>query len=162
MTDATLQLQALDESATAFLARFPSLQRGPLGNLFYSVVRQGVTDPDEIVRRVLSDAERQIRTPYVPEEKKEVLRTMATALLYDRASVDAFIRYVLHRENLSLEDRQKLKAAKGQEHVRRHMEGLPPTEAQLRFLTSLGYDGPLPKNRLEASDLISQLKDGAK
>jgi hypothetical protein len=38
----------------------------------------------------------------------------------------------------------------------------PPTEKQLRYLTSLGYRGPEPANRLEASRLIDELVKGVR
>ena len=41
------------------------------------------------------------------------------------------------------------------------MEDPPPSEAQLRRLAVLNYDGPQPDTRKEASDLIEELKDRA-
>lgn len=43
--------------------------------------------------------------------------------------------------------------------LRELQSGRPPTESQLKFLTHLGHQGPVPSDMNEASDLISTLKN---
>lgn len=146
---------------TSLLDRFPQYQRGPMGNHFYSVVRRGVTDPGEIIREVRIIACRQLGSLYLTEDKREVVQTLLDALDNDLPAVHRFIAYVLERENMAPEARHALKEERSREYQRNSMASQPPTDAQLKYLTFLGYKGHFPKNRLEASDLIESHKQGA-
>jgi hypothetical protein len=150
----------LDDGETSFLERFPKYQRGPIGNHFYSVVRLGHTDPDRIIAEVLAIADRQFASLYLTEEKREVFRTLKNALLHDRNAVLSFITQVLERERMAPEVRGQMKQERSRTYQRSSMANLPPTDAQLRYPSSLGYQGNPPSNRLEASDLIETCKGG--
>jgi len=63
---------------------------------------------------------------------------------------------------LPLLERQRIKAERSETAIERWMAEQPPTEKQLRYLHNLGYRGPTPANRLEASKLIDGFMKGGK
>lgn len=71
---------------------------------------------------------------------------------------DADIQKYLDYEKLSPEEKQKLKQGKGQFFAKESMRDKPPTEAQIKYLLSLGYKGDVKSlTRLDVSVLIDNL-----
>jgi hypothetical protein len=137
-----------------FLSHFPPERRGYAGNLLLFPVRRGCTDPHQVVGYALESAHHRpwneacLRLLELQEEDPEALLAGA--------------RWALWWESLPLLERQRIKAERSETAIERWMAEQPPTEKQLRYLASLGYPGPTPANRLEASRLIDELVKGVR
>jgi hypothetical protein len=69
----------------------------------------------------------------------------------------ALVAHNVERQSLPRDERQRLRKASGAFYKRQSMETKSPTEAQIRYLRDLGYEGSID-SRLHASDLIDQIR----
>lgn len=136
-----------------YLAYFPPEQRSTAANSLLEAVRAGCSEPHQVVGYALEKAARRTWN-----EAAHTLRLLAEL---DPEALLAGARWALWWESLPYAERQRLKAERSEPVIERWMAGQPPTEKQLRYLHNLGYRGPTPANRLEASKLIDGFRGGA-
>ena len=132
-----------------FLSYFPPEQRSAANNFLLQAVRAGCNEPNQVVGYALETA----RCRY----HLEAAQTLLLLSNLDPEALLAGARWALWWESLSPEEKRRFREERAEEAIARWMEENPPTEKQLRYLTSLGYRGPEPANRLEASRLIDEL-----
>lgn len=133
----------------AFLAYFPRNQRATAINVLLSAVRAGCCNVHQVVGYALESARRRYWN--------EACLTLVLLAELDPEALEAGARWGLWWESLPREEKQRLKSERAGEAVERWMEGQPPTARQVTYLHRLGYRGPEPANRLEASRLINSL-----
>lgn len=138
----------------AYLTYFPTEQRSSAVNILLEAVRAGCSEPHQVVGYALEKAARRTWN----EAARRTLRLLSEL---DFEALLAGARWALWWESLPYAERQRLKAERSEPVIERWMAGQPPTEKQLRYLHNLGYRGPTPANRLEASKLIDGFLGGA-
>jgi hypothetical protein len=142
----------MDESLrTGFLEMFSDDSRNLITQQFCAAVRAGERTAEEVTRWVAMDCER--RCQQATDEQKKLQIRMVNLL--DTIEARNFASYIIWRESLSREDRQKLKAVQSQKYIKEKMSEQPPTEKQLKYLQGLGCQMK-PENKQQASELIEQ------
>jgi len=136
-----------------FLTRYPQNTQSTISNLFCHAVRDGM----KTVFQVLGEVEYQARRrkgkhnqSYLTDEWLDVL----IEHLSDEEAED-FAAFIIERENLTLDEKTKLKEQSGVQYQQQYMAEQPPTDKQLKYLKSLGCE-TVPETKLEASQLIDQ------
>jgi len=137
-----------------FLSHFPLEQRSTANNFLLQAVRAGCNEPNQVVGYALETARRR--------RHLEAAHTLLLLSNLDPEALLAGARWALWWESLSPEEKRRFREERAEEAIARWMAEQPPTEKQLRYLTSLGYRGPEPANRLEASRLIDELVKGVR
>ena len=137
-----------------FLSHFPLEQRSTANNFLLQAVRAGCNEPNQVVGYALETAYRR--------RHLEAAQTLLLLSHLDPEALLAGARWALWWESLSPEEKRRFREGRAEEAIARWMEENPPTEKQLRYLASLGYRGPAPANRLEASRLIDELVKGVR
>jgi len=160
-------------NAERLLEAIDPKQRGPLANIFYQQYRHGAPPygyasdapwtPEVLRRAVMHEITERLRRAYRQDVQAEYEKYGEWAYRLGRdvpATLD-FCAYVIWRERLPVEQRQRLKQERTTEHARAWMDEQPVTASQLSYLKSLGYDGPVD-SRAHASSLIDVMKRGAR
>ena len=137
-----------------FLSHFPHNQRSSANNFLLEAVRAGCNEPHQVVGYALETARRRCHL--------EAAQTLSLLSHLDPEALLAGARWALWWESLSPEEKRRFREERAEEAIARWMANQPPTEKQLRYLASLGYRGPTPANRLEASRLIDELVKGVR
>jgi hypothetical protein len=137
-----------------YLSYFPHNQRSTANNFLLEAVRAGCNEPNQVVGYALETARCRCRL--------EAAQTLSLLSHLDPEALLAGARWALWWESLSPEEKRRFREERAEEAIARWMAEQPPTEKQLRYLTSLGYRGPAPANRLEASRLIDELVKGVR
>ena len=137
-----------------YLSYFPPEQRSTAANNMLEAVRAGCSEPHQVVGYALEKATRR--------SWNEAAHTLRLLSELDFEALLAGARWALWWESLPLLERQRIKAERSETAIERWMAEQPPTEKQLRYLHNLGYRGPTPANRLEASKLIDGFMKGGK
>ena len=137
-----------------YLSYFPPEQRSTAANNMLEAVRAGCSEPHQVVGYALEKATRR--------SWNEAAQTLRLLSELDFEALLAGARWALWWESLPLLERQRIKAERSETAIERWMAEQPPTEKQLRYLHNLGYRGPTPANRLEASKLIDGFMKGGK
>ncbi|GIW28753.1 MAG: hypothetical protein KatS3mg070_2116 [Meiothermus sp.] len=137
-----------------YLAYFPPEQRSTAANSLLEAVRAGCSEPHQAVSYALEKAARRTWN-----EAAHTLRLLAEL---DFEALLAGARWALWWESLSPEEKRRFREGRAEEAIERWMEQNPPTDRQLAYLNRLGYRGPTPANRLEASRLIDELVEGVR
>ncbi|GIW28076.1 MAG: hypothetical protein KatS3mg070_1439 [Meiothermus sp.] len=138
----------------AFLSHFPHNQRSAANNILLEAVRAGCNEPNQVVGYALETACRRCHL-----EAAQTLRLLSEL---DFEALLAGARWALWWESLSPEEKRRFREGRAEEAIERWMEQNPPTDRQLAYLNRLGYRGPTPANRLEASRLIDELVKGVR
>ena len=138
----------------AFLSYFPHNQRATANNFLLEAVRAGCNEPKQVVGYALETARRRCHL--------EAAQTLSLLSHLDPEALLAGARWALWWESLSPEEKRRFREERAEEAIERWMEQNPPTEKQMAYLNRLGYRGPEPANRLEASRLIDELVKGVR
>src|SRR5205823_634194 len=93
-----------------------------------------------------------------PEHER--LAPVASALTTDGAGALAYAAWVLWWEAMPDVERERLKAERARVYQLQAMGTQAPTERQIGYLRSLGYRGPAPASKAEASALIDRWRAG--
>lgn len=143
-----------------FLNQFPKDYRGAIGHMFCQRIREGARTPQEVIRNLrmlFQDGHThwgRLSPAALALIRSNALRT---------AMAEEFAAFLIERESLPHEERQKLKRdfqiRNGADFARQAMAEQPPTEKQLKYLKALGCK-ETPRSKLEASDLITRYKNG--
>lgn len=127
----------------------PKHWRGPTANRLLSIIRQGVTNPTDIVDQASSNAFGNYARArrYFPH-----FDSMLIDLLQDhRAAAIDYAEYLAEKEREPIVPRRKGK------HYREYRRDKPPTYGQLNALSALGVND-IPISRLDAIDMIEAEK----
>lgn len=137
-----------------FLADYPKAGQGTITNWFCYAIRDGAKTPAE----VLSNVEYTIRRRIPVGDGYSLSDDDLYALLDHLADPEAedFAAFLIEREALPVDVREKLKAASGANYQQAYMANQEPTEKQLSYLRSLKCT-QVPNTKLEASQLIDQM-----
>lgn len=136
----------------AFLAHFPPEQRSTAANNLLEAVRAGCSEPHQVVGFALEKA-----------RQRSDLEAAQTLLLLSHLDPEALLagaRWALWWESLPPAEKHRVRAEREDEAITQWRAKQPPTARQLRYLHNLGYRGPEPANRLEASRLIDGFMKG--
>lgn len=140
-----------------FLEQWEPRRRSLIVNQFCNAVRRGARDVDAVIIRVALDAERRA-LPYGNEEREKSQRLLLK-VIHD-AETQKFAEFILWRESLAYEEKQRLKQETGLPYQQQYMAKQPPTIKQLAYLEALACH-VIPTNKLEASQLIERYKGGS-
>jgi hypothetical protein len=146
----------------AFLELFPQNRRGTISNLFLSAVRAGgATTPEAVVRHVQANLWRRRASArqWRNQAEEERLRPYAVAINVHPKEALGFAGWALAWCALPEEERQRVKRQRQSHYREAWMGERPPSGAQLKFLSALGWQGdPGVESMLTASALIERLK----
>lgn len=142
-----------------FLNQFLPNMRGTVANWFCYAVRGAkgflkADTPEGICVSVHREIERKLRWNDIYSEDQEATYLKGINAVQTNEAV-RFAAFILERENLSPEERNKLRDGLGAEHAKERMSQEPPTQKQLDYLQALKCS-IVPVSKLEASDLIGQ------
>lgn len=146
-------------ASKAFLERFDPARRSYVMNLFCFAIRRGMRTP----LQVLVSVEQELRQVYARsgnwpdmQARTELVYTMINQYFEEAL---AFAVYALEWEKLTPAEKQRQRAAKGEEYRMAWMEQQPATDRQRSYLQLLGYTGDVT-SKAHASELIERLKRG--
>jgi hypothetical protein len=146
------------DAARPFLNRLPPDYSGALANFYHEVVRDGLTEPRDIVAAVICMVGKRLARPNLAEKRVGAYNGLLSALGEEPTAAQAYARDVVAWNQLPPEERQRRKEGQAETFRHQRMAELPPTSKQLDFLRTLGDEGPPPGNRAEASARIETLK----
>jgi hypothetical protein len=144
---------------TSWLGHFPATKRGTTTNHFYAAVRAGAADPESVCLAVARAYLDRLTRPWLTSEQRNEIRAILEALRKDRPGALRLAATVIAREQMEPSARKRQKDAAAQEARLRWMEKQPPSERQISYIRSFGYEGPVP-NKAEASRVIDRLRRG--
>jgi hypothetical protein len=139
----------------AWLDQWPVGRRGTIANWFHYAVRTGAQTPAAVLLAVRQGCQRRLQWGD-HHDTAQVLEALDT----DARGALAYASSVISYEQLPLDARRKVKAKRAFAYLKQALIGKPATEAQARYLRSLGYTGELPTDRGQASALIDMLQRG--
>ena len=134
------------------LNALPEKRQRAFAQPFYTAARQGAKRPRDVVSAVLATAVEMVAAGD-RDRGAEILRVIGSAPV---EALD-FGKYVLEHEALPAGQKTHERARQKGDYTKEGMVG-PPTEKQLSYLRVLGYKGPAPTTKREASELIEELK----
>jgi hypothetical protein len=141
----------------------PPEHRSAVANWFHYSVRSGVPVPAGVL--VAVEATVQRRLAWRKDLDDDWLHLVLARLHDDRRGAMVYAQSVINYEALPREQQQRIKAERSIAYLKDAMRGKDVTPAQLAYLRALGYLGPTPVDRAEASQLIDDLlqkKGGAR
>lgn len=141
----------------AFLEQWPQLRRSLIVNQFCYAVRKGAKTAVAVLNRVAADAQERFAVEGDGTPQGESQRILLAVIDSDEAR--KFAEFILWRESLPYEVKQRLKAETGIDHKIACMKKKPPTRKQLAYLEALACH-IIPENMLEASQLIDKYRNG--
>ncbi len=137
-----------------FLVDYPRAGQGTITNWFCYAVRDGQTT----VSGVLSAVEYTVRKRMPVSDGYSLTDDDLTILLEHLLDPEAeeFAAFILERESLPPEERERLKAASGKIYQQEYMASEQPTAKQLSYLKYLKCE-TVPASKLQASQLIDEI-----
>lgn len=142
----------VNDTRRKFLEYFPNNKRATVANEFLKPIRKDAPiDAIQIVRAVENNCN--------PAGKRydtgknyicEAIRQFFSEAL-------EYAKYCFDWEQLSYEEKDKIKRERGKTAILEHMEKEAPTEKQIKYLRSLGYVGAGPQSKGEACKLIDDI-----
>ncbi len=148
-----------DDPRRQLLDYFPRHQRSTVANIFLGAVRAGATTVPDVLQRVERaflgrlDAGQRYRDVLAQQQARAALDILAA---HPHRAAD-LAAWCLEWEALPREERERLKAQRGDEHRRQWLEEQPATPKQRDYLRALGYTGEI-RSKAHASQLIDELK----
>lgn len=139
-----------------FLDRFEQRHRSTVANIFHRAVREGAGTVSGVLDAVRDDAAARLANRWTKDEWRADLQRLGREIGTPAAA--AYAQYVINYEALSQEEKDRLKAERGEQFKSEWMGQQPPTHAQLEYLRKLGYSGPLPVSKADASKWIDRLR----
>lgn len=139
--------EMLRDDRRKFLEYFDPLKRATVANTFLTPIRKGMTDPDLIITEVYEKVRKD-------EDKKYISDTIFKYL----SDAFRYVSYLFDWERLPEAERKYYKNIQAKKAVKAYMAKELPTEKQLQYLRALGYTGPAPESKADASELISTIK----
>jgi len=141
------------------LPHIPPQLRGPVMNDFLLPVRDGMTDPHQIVREAVASLQRRLRSRgrFAQAVNLDPLRQAIMAIMGHPSEALDLAREAIAWEELPAEEKVRIKAERGERATRTYRHGNPPTPKQLAYLRALGYGGPPVTTQQQASEAIDAL-----
>src|SRR5690348_9528756 len=139
-----LDHQPSDERA--FLLRFDPGDRGPIGHEFHEACRLGAKDASQVIAWVRHRAAAMVAAGFTIPSPRNRAQALLDALRDDPMGAREYSQAALQWAALPQAERDRLKAARSDEHRRAHMAGLEVTPKQREYLQALGYGGPQPSS----------------
>ena len=141
-----------------FLERFEPRQRSYIANLFLHQVRRGVTDPQRVYSGVRFDVSRQANRARLYGRILTVDRNGAILNALDEYRDEAidYAKWAIEWDNLPDDEKQSIKRERSEVFIRERMAEQPPTDKQIKYLRSLGWQGEI-ESKLFASQKIDEL-----
>jgi hypothetical protein len=143
----------------AWLEQWPPERRSTVANYFHYAVRSGHTSPTAVVQAVAAEVQKRLQWT-IDQPRRQWLHEVLHAIRNDPDAARAYAETVLAWEQLPYAERQQQKSTRAAPFLEEAMRGKPTTSKQLGLLQSLGYSGPPPTDRAEASALIDRLLHG--
>lgn len=134
-----------------FLQDYPKAGQGTITNWFCYAVRDGAKTPREVLSQVEYTVQRKMPVSDDYSLSNDDLATLLEHLTDPEA--EDFAAFIIEREALPVDVREKLKAASGATYQQAYMAGQPPTEKQINYLKKLGCK-ETPTSKAHASQLI--------
>lgn len=135
-----------------FLNLFPANRRGWVSNVFCLAVRRGCSTPEKVVNVAISRVEHDLKIYREPRHFE-----LFNALVAYRELALEFAKYIIYWENLPPDVKRQKKFARAEFYKGEYLSNQPPTEKQIKYLKSLGYDGKV-KSKWEAMKLIDEFR----
>jgi hypothetical protein len=145
-----------DPRRTDFLGLVPESLRSQASNVVLARYRAGAATPSAIYYAAIEHL--RDRLGGWGNEDGNV-RAILGLLVRHRAEALAYCAWAIDWEQLSPAEKDRLKAARGEEYRQAYQEAEPPTGKQRAYLRRLGYQGE-PRSKRHASELIDQLLRG--
>jgi len=139
--------EMLNDSRRKFLGYFEPAKRSTVANIFLEPIRRGINDPEAVMTTVYEQTKRK-------EDKRYITETIYNFI----NEAKAYIEYLQDWEKLPDSEKQYYKNIQAKKAVKAYMAKEAPTEKQLSYLKALGYIGPAPESKADASELISTIK----
>jgi nitroreductase len=139
--------EMLNDLRRKFLEYFEPAKRSTVANTFLTPIRKGMTDPDLIITEVYEKARRDKEKHYISDT---IFSYLSEAFKY--------VSYLQDWEHLPDSEKQYYKNIQAKKAVKAYMAKEKPTDKQLSYLKALGYTGPAPESKADASELISTIK----
>ncbi len=139
--------EMLNDSRRKFLGYFEPAKRATVANIFLEPIRRGIKDPEAVMTTVYEQTKRK-------EDKRYITETIYNFI----NEAKAYIEYLQDWEKLPDSEKQYYKNIQAKKAVKAYMAKEKPTEKQLSYLKVLGYTGPAPDSKADASELISTIK----
>lgn len=146
--DKAIQLTQESYTGMSFLDLFPHERRSGIANMFYRAVRGGFQDCGEIIKQVLIQA--------VEHHNYQDLVTVVRGY---PEQAQKYAEYVLKWEKLPPDIKKQIKQTRAEQYRKHYMSSKEPTRPQLDCLARNGIDTRNITTRLQASELISQLRN---
>ena len=137
-----------------FLMDYPKAGQGTITNWFCYAVRDGAKTVSEVLSAVEYTVQRKIPVDDTYSLSNDDLATLLEHLLDPEA--EEFAAFIIEREALPADERERLKAASGKVYQQAYMANQQPTNEQLSYLKYLKCP-TAPTSKLEASQLIDAL-----
>ncbi len=144
-----------------FLALLSNERRGVIVNFFVSAVRTGgAATPEAVTRYVLSNLYQRLDNAHHwgNQTEEERLVPYIDIVQGERELALGFAAWALAWCALPERERARVKRKRSDHYRIAWMGERPPSEAQLKYISGLGWRGDPPTSMLEASQLIERLK----
>ena len=138
----------------ALLEHIPAHRRSTVANWFHYAARAGTPTAHGVCSQVWQGIQQRLQWASTPETR-QFLQGVLDVLQAHQTEALAYAQHMISYEQLPYAERQKIKGRRALSFV---MQGKEPTLPQLAYLRSLGYQGPPPVDRAQASLLIDQLR----
>jgi hypothetical protein len=150
-------LNATPTRIASWLDQWPISRRSTVANWFYAAVRKGHTTPRAIVAEVAQTIAHRLDWSPDPAQR-EWLCQVQEAFHQQPTAAETYAASVVATERLPKKVRLQQKHEKAKPFLLESMRGKPVTDAQTWKLRTLGYRGPQPSDRADASRLIDALQ----
>jgi len=137
-----------------FGATLPARDKGFLLNLFNLAVRDGETEPNQIIFNVGRRVKKYLDDPQLSLERAAALDDFRKML--NTMEAFEYAHYVLGYEYKPYEQKQAIKSERAEQIKQKTFGQQPATDKQVRYLRFLGYTGKV-ETKEQASGLIEQL-----
>ncbi len=141
-----------------FLDNFGEYERSGINTRFLAAIRNGAMAPDAVITSVIDTLQDEMRNLLRRKQVEYCAknREVQKALRAHPEDALALAEHGLWWESQSDEERKRIKEEKDARYRDAYMNAQPPTEKQVAFLRSKGYEEEVT-SKLEASRLIQDL-----
>ena len=134
-----------------FLEYFPQNKKSSVNNEMLSEIRKAeYEDPISIIKGVI----RKNKNKKIGSN----LDLLVKAFLKHKKEAVRYIKYLFEWEELSKEEKNKIKEKRGEVYIKEYMENKTVSNKQIQCIKKLGYKGKLPADMACASELIKKLQ----
>jgi len=132
-----------------FLEYFESSQKSFAVNMLLKPIRARVTDINSVTSWIRSDCDSRLGWG-----KSQQVGQILVAI-EDKDALQEAINYYIEWEKLSFAEKEKIKQENNKTYIENSMAGKKPTEKQIAFIKSKGFE--IPGDKLECSRLITKI-----